>query len=156
MIHPTPSELLVRIADALTQTVLPELEDDDARIQLQVAALILRRLAGPAGDVVPYLDADSRDIASTVERWLPQLQVADLDAAAKLIDETRELEPVPPTAVFVARYEQLQALLVDMEHAIHELPPDSDVRGTLDAELRALLTRMLARQRDIHTTYSNW
>ena len=156
MIHPTPSELLARIADALTDTVLPELEREEARIQLQVAALILRRLAGPAGDIVPYLDADSRDIAKTVEVWLLQLPLGDLAAKTELVHETLEREPVPTIAELLARYERLQALLVDVEEANRRLPPDDARRSELDADLRALLVRMLTRERQIHTTYSTW
>ena len=158
MIHPTPSELLARIADALTESVLPELEQEDARIQLQVAALVLRRLAGLAGDIVPYLDADSRDMASTINDLLPALSLPDATAADArvLVGDTLASEPVAATAEFVARNEALQALLVEVHHAVHDLPPGDDTRQRLDGEIHALITRMLARERAIHTTYSNW
>ncbi len=156
MIHPTPSELLERIADALTTTVLPELEPHDARVQLQVAVLILRRLAGLAGDVVPYLDADNRDIATTIGKVLPEVQCSGSAAASALVSETSSSEPVPATADLVARNEQLQALLVELLHAVHGLPPDSETRRRVDGELRALITRMLARERVVHTTFASW
>jgi hypothetical protein len=158
MIHPTPGELLARIADSLTETVLPELDAGEARIQLQVAVLILRRLAGPAGDLGAYLDADTRDIAVTVDGWLDRLALAEADgrAARDLVDEALASPPVPTTAALVARGESVQALLVDVQRALRELPPEHEDRVAIDAELRALLARMVARESEIHTTYSAW
>ena len=156
MIHPTPSELLARIADALTDTVLPELEAIEARIQLQVAALILRRLAGPAGDVGPYLDADARDIAGTVDGWLTRVTMPDPGRAREVVDAALAADPVPTTAELVERYEAVQGVLVAVERALGELPPEDADRVAIDAELRALLARMLTRESAIHTTYAAW
>jgi hypothetical protein len=166
LIHPTPSELLARIADALTETVLPELDAAEARIQLQVAVLILRRLAGPAGDVGPYLDADTRDVAATIDGWLDRLALpADSPfghgagsavAARELVDEVLASAPVPTTAQLVTRYEAVQALLVDVQRTLRELPTEHEDRVTIDAELRELLWRMVGRESEIHTTYSAW
>jgi hypothetical protein len=153
VIRPTPSELLARIADALTESVLPELDDEAARIQLQVAALILRRLAGPAGDVAPFLDADNRDIATALARWSDRV---DLDPAARAsVDDAIGAPPVPAVRELVERNVVLQALLVDVERAIRALPNGAE-RSRLDTELRALLERMLARDAEIHTTYAGW
>ncbi len=166
MIHPTPEELLARIADALTETVLPEFDAAvplspgaaEARIQLQVAVLILRRLAGPAGDLGPYLDADTRDVAATIDGWLDRLALPEADARAgrALVDDVLASPAVPTTGELVARYESVQQLLVDVQHALRELPPDDGNRVTIDTELRALLARMVARESEIHTTYSAW
>jgi hypothetical protein len=153
VIRPTPSELLGRIADALMETVLPELDDDAARIQLQVAALIVRRLAGPAGDVGPYLDADNRDMATALAAWFSSL---GLDPATRpTVDAALAAPPVPAVTTLVDRNVALQAILVDAERAMRALP-DGDRRDRLDAELRALLDRMLTRDAEIHTTYSGW
>jgi hypothetical protein len=153
VIRPTPSELLARIADALTDSVLPELDDEAARIQLQVAALILRRLAGPASDVAPFLAADNRDIAAALAGWSDHV---DLDPAARaLVDDAIGAPPVPAVRELVDRNVALQALVVDAECAIRALP-DGDERARLDAELRALLDRMLTRDAEIHTTYAGW
>jgi hypothetical protein len=154
VIHPTPSELLARIADALTETVLPELDATEARIQLQVAVLILRRLAGPAGDLGPYLNGDTRDVASTVDGWLDRLTLPV--GARDLVDEVLASPPLPTTAELVARYESVQALLVDVQRALRELPAEHEDRVAIDAELRALLARMLSRESEIHTTYKAW
>jgi len=158
VIHPTPAELLARIADALTETVLPELDAAETRIQLQVAVLILRRLAGPAGDRGPYLDADTRDVAATVDTWLDRLTLPAREAVAArdLVDEVLASPPLPTTTELVARYEAVQALLVDVQRALHELPPEHEDRAAIDTELRALLVRMVARESEIHTTYSAW
>ena len=156
MIHPTPSELLARVADALTETVLPELGAIEARIQLQVAVLVMRRLAGPAGDIGPYLDADTRDVAATVSGWLTRIPLPDADAARELVDELLGSAPVPTTAELVERYEAVQGVLVEAELALRELPPEHEDRVAIDGELRALLARMLSRESEIHTTYSAW
>jgi hypothetical protein len=166
MIHPTPSELLARIADALTDTVLPELDASvpfrhgagEARIQLQVAVLILRRLAGPAGDLGPYLDTDTRDVAATIDGWLTRIPLPAVDGAAAqdLVGEVLASEPVPALAELIARYEAVQALLVDVQLAVRELPPEHPDRVAIDAELRELLTRMVGRDSEIHTTYAAW
>jgi hypothetical protein len=156
VIHPTPSELLARIADALAETVLPELDAAEARIQLQVAVLILRRLAGPAGDLGPYLDTDTRDVASTIDGWLTRIALPDADAARELVDEVLASEPAPTTTELVARYEAVQGVLVDAEIALRDLPPEHVDRVAIDGELRALLARMLSRESEIHTTYSAW
>ena len=156
MIHPTPSELLARIADALTETVLPELDGTEARIQLQVAVLILRRIAGPAGDIGPYLDADTRDIATTVDGWLTRVPLPDAPGAQQTVDEVLASAPVPTIADLVAPYEAVQVVLVAIQHALQDLPSENEDRVAIDAELRELLTRMLARDSEIHTTYSAW
>ena len=157
MIHPTPAELLARIADSLAESVLPEL-DGEARIQLQVAVLILRRLAGPAGDLGPYLDADTRDVAASIDGWLERVALPEPDgrAARDLVDEVLASPPVPTAAALVTRYESVQELLVDVQRALRELPSEHDDRVAIDAELRALLARMVARESEIHTTYSAW
>jgi hypothetical protein len=153
VIRPTPAELLARIADALTDTVLPELSDEAARIQLQVAALVLRRLAGPAGDVAPYLDSDNRDIAGALHVWSATVDLGPGGRAT--VDDALAAAPVPTVAELVARNEALQVLLVDAERAIRTLPP-GDTRTALDADLRALLDRLLTRDAEIHTTYRGW
>jgi len=156
MIHPTPAELLTRIADALADTVLPELDAAESRIQLQVAVLVLRRLAGPAGDVGPYLDTDTRDVAATVDGWLARFDLPDVDGARDLVADVLASSPVPTTAELVVRYEAVQQLLVDAQRALRELPPGHEDRVAIDAELRELLARMLSRESEIHTTYSAW
>ena len=159
MIHPTPAELLTRIADSLTETVLPELDAvSEARVQLQVAVLVLRRLAGPAGDLGPYLDADTRDVATTIDGWLGRLPLADAEytAARDLVDAVLASPSVPTTAGLVARYEAVQALLVDVQRSLRDLPAEHPDRVAVDAELRALLARMVARESEIHTTYAKW
>jgi hypothetical protein len=155
MIRPTPSELLGRIADALDETVLPELTAADARIQLQVAVLVLRRLAGPAGELAQYLDTDARDVAETLEPWLVLLALDDPDAAEHAIRAALDAPRVPSSAELTARHQALQALLVEVDTAARELPP-GDQRVRLHEELHALLTRMVARHARIHTTYANW
>jgi hypothetical protein len=155
MIRPTPAELLARVADALTETVLPELTADEARIQLQVAVLVIRRLAGPTGDLAHYHDTDARDDARTIEPWVAHLPLADPDGARAAVRDALDAPPVPPTAELSARYARLQAVLVDVDAAIRALPPGPE-RTRLHDELHALLTRMVARHSRIHTTYANW
>ena len=155
MIRPTPTELLARVADALTETVLPELTADEARIQRQVAVLVIRRLSGPAGDLAHYLDTDARDVAQTIAPWLELLPLDDLEDARGAVRDALDAPPVPSTVELAARDARLQALLVDVDAAIRALPPGPE-RTRLHEELHALLTRMVARHAQIHTTYANW
>ena len=155
MIRPTPNELLARIAYSLAETVLPELTDEEARVQLQVAVLVLRRLAGPAGDLARYLDTEARDVARTIDPWIARLPLDDHDAASSAIAAALDAPRVPPTEDLTARYERLQALLVDVDAAARALPPGAE-RAELRDELHALFPRMVARHTQIHTTYANW
>jgi len=69
MIHPTDRQLLGGIADALKDTVLPDLaRGSAARKQLQAAIETLRRMAFAAPERDAVLAADKADMAEVIAR----------------------------------------------------------------------------------------
>lgn len=69
MIYPTDEQLLAGIAEALKDTVLPDLERGTAaRKQLQAAIEILRRMAFALPGEAAALAADNDDMANVLRR----------------------------------------------------------------------------------------
>jgi hypothetical protein len=67
MIHPTDEQLLAGIAEALKDTVLPDLARGSAsRKQLQAAIEILRRMAFAGPGKAAALAADNEDMAAVI------------------------------------------------------------------------------------------
>jgi len=125
MIYPTDRQLLGGIADALKDTVLPDLaRGSAARKQLQAAIETLRRMAFAAPDRDAALAADNADMAEVLR------QVEDVlgrNATAFATGNAIELN------------QALQAALVNAQANI---PPD------LAAKITPLLTQLYARMTD--------
>ncbi|MFN0089769.1 MAG: hypothetical protein ACKVWR_05780, partial [Acidimicrobiales bacterium] len=63
---PTIAELLDGVAEALHDTVLPELEAGPARDQVQAAIGIVRKAARALPQLAAVLEEDNRDIAAAL------------------------------------------------------------------------------------------
>jgi hypothetical protein len=125
MIFPTDRQLLGGIADALKDTVLPDLaRGSAARKQLQAAIETLRRMAFAAPDRAAALTADNADMAEVL-RQIEEL----LGREVTVID----------TATPIESNQALQAALVDAQANI---PPD------LVDKITPLLTRHYVRMVD--------
>jgi hypothetical protein len=125
MIYPTDRQLLGGIADALKDTVLPDLaRGSAARKQLQAAIETLRRMAFAAPDRDAALTADNADMAEVLRQVEEVLgRNATLFATSNAIELNQAL----------------QAALVDAQANI---PPD------LAEEITPLLTQLYARMTD--------
>jgi hypothetical protein len=150
VLTPTPAELLAGVADALTTTVLPELGPGPARRQVQAAIGITRRVAAALPELGPHLEADVADMATAMERLavvLPGLaartDLADTAAVAKT--QARADEPARSLLDLAAYDRQLQELLAEVADVVGRAEGPSEA----DTEVRALLTRMLAREAEL-------
>jgi hypothetical protein len=130
MIHPTNQNLLLGVANALQETVLPELpRGTSARKQLQAALAILRRLATSLDKEASALAADN----------------ADMESALLKIDEMMPgIVPVSPLAY---RNYALQQMLVDVQERLPALPPDD--RSQVAALLTSLHKGLMDRAADL-------
>jgi hypothetical protein len=148
MIYPNDQQLLGGIADALKETVLPELaRGSAARKQLQAAIETLRRMAFAAPERDAVLAADNADMFSVLQRigeilaeaghssspYLPHHGGGTRNKARSL--DGRELDEGDVRET----NKTLQQLLADLQAAI---PPD------LAAQVIPLLAQLYARMTD--------
>ncbi|MDB5397550.1 MAG: hypothetical protein JWM91_5056 [Rhodospirillales bacterium] len=128
MIRPTNEQLLAGIAEALKDTVLPELaRSTAARKQLQAAIEILRRIAFALPGEAVALAADNDDMAEVLRQ------------AAAILGS------VPDQSIEGAAFERnhvLQARLVELQKSLEILSPDRS------AQITPLLTRLYKRMTD--------
>jgi hypothetical protein len=146
MIHPTDEQLLAGIAEALKDTVLPDLARGSvSRKQLQAAIEILRRLAFAGPGKAAALAADNADMAaviSEIEGVLagrspsPQPSPIEGEGAGKALPlDGRGLGGGDAST----RNKILQAALIDLQANI---PPD------LSTQITPLLTGLHKRTTD--------
>jgi hypothetical protein len=127
MIRPTNTELLAGVAEALKETVLPELaRGTAARKQLQAAIEILRRVAFALPNEAAVLEADNADMAEVLTK------------AATILGQsaptTRASESAP------ARNLALQSALNELQERV-----PAELHGEIDALLTGLYSRMTDR-----------
>ena len=164
MIKPTVGELLSGVAISLRERVLPEIPAGVTRRQIQAAIGIIRRASSVWDKIGPYFFADNQDIEETFRRLIPVIERvtanetdAHLDAVATKLRATldrsgEQEEPYPSPAVLGARNIELQEVLAELQEALHENPlAKSDGRLQIDALVRDLLRRMLARELEINS-----
>jgi hypothetical protein len=150
VLTPSPAELLAGVADALATTVLPELPPGPARRQLQAAIGITSRVARALPQLGPQLEADVADVAVTLERLaasVPMLadrpDLVDTAAVAKI--QARADEPARSLLDLGAFDRLLQELLAEVADSVARGAGSSDA----DAQVRALLGRMVAREAEL-------
>jgi hypothetical protein len=174
VLTPSPAELLAGVADALAATVLPELAPGPARRQVQAAIGITRRVAAALPRLGPYLAADVADLAATLERLSP---AGSVGAGPPVVTEASPAgggagpEPAIRSLTDLADLDRrLQQALADVieglarpsrsaagpaDRAVEPAPaqdaggPPADDQVDADAEVRALLGRMLAREMEL-------
>jgi hypothetical protein len=157
-------ELLSGVAISLRERVLPEIPAGVTRRQIQAAIGIIRRASSVWDKIGPYFFADNQDIEETFRRLIPVIERvtanetdAHLDAVATKLRATldrssEQEEPYPSPAVLGARNIELQEVLAELQEALHENPlAKSDGRLQIDALVRDLLRRMLARELEINS-----
>jgi hypothetical protein len=164
VIKPTVGELLSGVAVSLRERVLPEIPPGVTRRQIQAAIGIIRRAALVWDKTGPYFYADNQDIEETLRHLVPVLArvLADhADAALAAVSvklrtaldqSTAPADPYPSPAVLGARNIELQELLAELQEVLHHNPAAKNAgRLEVDAILRALLRRMLARELEINS-----
>jgi hypothetical protein len=154
MIHPTDEQLLAGIAEALKDTVLPDLARGSAsRKQLQAAIEILRRMAFAGPGKAAALAADNEDMAGVIGRIEAVLSHQSPPPHLPPGDQrspTGETQKPPPAAGGglgggdtaaspTERNQSLQAQLADLQTNI---PPD------LSTQITPLLTGLYKRMTD--------
>lgn len=151
MIKPPIDTLIDGIANALEETVLPEVGGERARRQLKDGLRVLRRLAKIWDEVLPTIQQENLDIETTLARLS-----SELDALGALPDRWRDL--LEPSGVaegdalsartLSARNERLQELLAEVHGRLAECEA-GDSRRAAEEGLRALYQRSLARDRTL-------
>jgi hypothetical protein len=162
---PTISDLLDGVATSLRESVLPEIPPGPTRRQIQAAISIIRRAALVSDKIGPYLYADNKDIEETLRQACSTLDRVESNASGADLKPLRqrlhaaldrrgdpEVE-YPSPAALGARNVELQALLVELQQALHG-PSLSESDGHLEgaernetvAMLRGLFRRMLERE----------
>jgi hypothetical protein len=161
VIKPTASELLSGVAMSLRERVLPEIPPGTTRRQIQAAIGILRRIAAVWDKTGPYIYADNKDIEETLRSMLPMLEsVIAADGKAfkavtakmrRTLDQSNAAEePYPSPDTLGARNIELQEVLAELQETLHENPQVKNAsRSEVDAAIRELLRRMLARELEI-------
>ncbi len=153
MIHPTNEQLLAGVAEALKDTVLPELaRGTAARKQLQAAIEILRRVAFALPDEAAVLEADNADMAEVIERIEAALSAhsppPNLPHQGGGIDPKKALSLIKALPIdggglgggdAATRNKALQAALIDIQDS---LPDDTK------AQISPLLTGLYKRMTD--------
>jgi len=154
MIRPTDEELLAGIAEALNNTVLPELaRGTAARKQLQAAVEVLRRIAFALPDEACVLAADNEDMAEVIGRieaalscYSPPPNLPHQEGRTRSemlpVNKTLPLQGLgggDATTSSADRNEALQAKLTELQAYI---PPD------LSAQITPLLTNLYKRMTD--------
>ena len=147
MIRPAAEELLAGIAESLDEHVLPQLEPGAARIQVEMAIVILRRLAVAVPKTVPYFEADNADIEETLLSLAPVLgpHLALLHNASA--SEAAGASPGDALAATNRGLHEAVAGVVPLLASSSALDPQSRVR--LETALRALFRRMLDRELEL-------
>ncbi len=145
MIRPSPTDLLTGIASVLRESVSAELPAGDTRNQVRAAAVILRRLAAVWDRVVPTLRAENRDIEETLAELAGSLADAGCGPSA---DSPKETASEPRFEEIAERNRVLQERLADIHDALTELD-DCELKARIEARLRALHRRNLARDREL-------
>jgi hypothetical protein len=164
VIKPTVGELLSGVAVSLRERVLPETPPGVTRRQIQAAIGIIRRASSVWDKIGPYFFADNQDIEDTLRRLIPVIErvtaeEADARLAAVAIKLRATLdrsgaptEAYPSPAVLGARNIELQEVLAELQEALHENPVAKNAgRLEIDALIRDLLRRMLARELEINS-----
>jgi hypothetical protein len=157
-------ELLSGVAVSLRERVLPEIPPGVTRRQIQAAIGIIRRASSVWDKIGPYFFADNEDIEETLRRLIPVIErvtAEETDArleamAIKLratLDRSGEpAEPYPSPAVLGSRNIELQEVLAELQEALHDNPVAKNAsRLEIDALIRDLLRRMLARELEINS-----
>ncbi len=170
MTKPSIADLLDGVATSLRESVLPEIPAGPTRRQIQAAISIIRRASLVWDKTGPYLYADNKDIEETLQQACSMLERAEStssDAELKPLRQRlhaaldRRCDPdvaYPSPAALGARNVELQALLVELQQALHG-PSSSESSGRLvsaewteiAAMLRGLFRRMLQRELQVST-----
>jgi hypothetical protein len=161
MLIPTTGTLLRAVRIELTNQVLPELPDGEARRQLKAALHILSRLERCWDRQVPYLEADNADLAHTLDIVLGELgDGPDAAAYRQLTARLAETRVHPPQAPIgdpgvTDRLQRLmptnyvlQEILVDLEAALRanrQSAGPSDARQRAEQALDGLHRRLVNR-----------
>ncbi|MCC6437671.1 MAG: hypothetical protein IT196_21765 [Acidimicrobiales bacterium] len=135
MLNPSIVELLNTMADALRDTVLPELAPGPAHDQLRDAVALTRRIAHAVPLLPGYLHADTTDLARTLDGLAPPERGTGR-AAALPVEPPRSLD------------ELIRANLALRDEAA-ALARRIDLGSTEAAELRAMLLRMVDREESL-------
>jgi hypothetical protein len=164
VIKPTVGELLSGVALSLRERVLPEIPPGTTRRQVQAAIGIIRRVALVCDQTGPYFYADNRDIEDTMRLVLPVLEriaAEEADAHLKAVStklratlepSAKLADPYPSPSALGQRNVELQELLAELEEVLHDNPTTKTTRRMeIDATLRALIRRMLARELEINS-----
>lgn len=147
MMKPSPNELLIGVADALDETVLPTMDRGVPRNQVQAAIGIVRRCAQAIDSQGPVLHADCHDLQSTLNELAtsePNLIIdrATFDQAMAEATTTLALTYPPVSALAetdLALRKQLAQIAVRAEQSASNAMPT----------IRALFDRMLEREQQL-------
>jgi len=165
---PTIGELLDGVAASLRESVLPEIPAGPTRRQIQAAISIIRRASLVWDKTGPYLHADNKDIEETLRRICSMLDRAESNGRGTDLKPWRQrlraaldhngdcdVEYPSPAALGIRNVE-LQALLVELQLALHEpssLESDGRLRSAerdgMVVILHGLFRRMLQRELQI-------
>jgi hypothetical protein len=162
---PTIGDLLDGVAASLRESVLPEIPAGPTRRQIQAAISIIRRASLVWDKIGPYLYADNKDIEETLRQACSMLdRVESNGSGADLKPLQQSLHAAldqradpdveyPSPAALGARNVELQALLVELQQALHgsslsesDGHLESAERNETAAMLRGLFRRMLERE----------
>ena len=148
MLRPSPSELLVGVADALESTVLDELERGMARNQVVAAIGIVRRCAAATDRHGPLLHADATDLVSSL--------AAVVAAEPTLLppEERRTGDVLAAAGSVLGRAYPSISELIEVDLQLREvaaaLGAEAERRGSSEITvLRELFRRMLARESEL-------
>ncbi len=149
MTEPSPSELLAGVADALEQSVLPDLERGPSRNQILAAIGIVRRCSGAVDRYGPLLHEGCGDLLATLRRVVaadPTL-VSDVERGG-LENTWRRADEL-----LAVRYPNPSAL-ADMQDELSERVAEVllSAQGRESEQLpalRQLLERMATRETDL-------
>lgn len=131
MLHPSLGELLEAMADALRDTVLPELAPGPAAEQVRDAVALTRRIAVALPQLHRYLCEDGADVATVLDALAPRPDGPPRRAAWPE-------EPPPPLDALIAADLSLREELAALATATTD--------GAAAVQLRALLQRMAERE----------
>lgn len=164
MLRPSVPELLDELADALAETVLPELADGPARDQVRDAVALTRRLASAVPRVGAYLHEDTADVAATLRRLWDALEESsdagsmpagggdggrDVEGDGELTEAVafaEALGPQPPPTLdqYIAANLRLRAALAD---AAEQVARRDDPAA--EELLQEALARLARREREL-------
>ncbi len=147
MLNPSPADLLRGVAEALDETVLPDLPRGAPRSQVQAAIGIVRRCAAAMEAHGPILYAECVDLVGTI-----RLVTA---ADGQLVDDRAALDGVLVEADLVMGAEypsvgQLTALALELHEVLEPIAVQAEqLQSTQCAAIRGLFGRQLARAQDL-------